>query len=89
MEATVVNKYNTRQGRRVASSDIVLPVAKRGVADHVRLNLSCILDRDEEAKRVKVHYTGYGSSDDENGRTKVISQTSRKNMKSVILNPST
>lgn len=51
-----------------ASSDIVLPVAKRS---HQSRQIESelypveVLERDEEAKRVKVHYTGYGSSDDE------------------------
>ena len=64
-------KYNTRPGRRVdykASNDIVLPVAKRSrrpCQAESELYPVEVLERDEEAKRVKVHYAGYGSSDDE------------------------
>lgn len=71
MEASITKKYNTRPGRRVdykASSDIVLPVAKRSRRSRQiesELYPVEVLERDEEAKRVKVHYTGYGSSDDE------------------------
>ena len=70
MEASS-KKYNTRPGRRVdykASNDIVLPVAKKCCRQHqaeLELYPVEVLERDEEAKRVKVHYTGHGSSDDE------------------------
>ena len=50
------------------SSDIVLPVAKRSCrSDQIESELYPVevLERDEEAKRVQVHYTGYGSSGDE------------------------
>ena len=65
-------KYNIRPGRRVdykASNDIVLPVAERcrrpRRSARAELYPVEVLERDEETKRVKVHYTGYGSSDDE------------------------
>ena len=71
MEASSSKKYNTRPGRRVnykASNDIVLPVAERcrqpRRSAKSKLYPVEVLERDEEAKRVKVHYTGYGSSDD-------------------------
>ena len=50
-----------------ASNDIVLPVAKKCHRPRQKSELYPIevIERDDEAKRVKVHYTGYGSSDDE------------------------
>lgn len=59
-------KYNTR-GRQVdykASNNIILPVAKRSWRKRELYPIE-VLERDVEAKKVKVHYTGYGSSDDE------------------------
>ena len=58
-------------GRRVdykASSDIVLPVAKRSRQQRrteSELYPVEVVERDEETYKVKVHYIGYGSSDDE------------------------
>ena len=67
MEAS--KKYNTR-GRRVdykASNEIILPVAQRCSRPCQKSELYPVevIERDDEAKRVKVHYTGYGSSDNE------------------------
>lgn len=61
-------KYKTR-GRRVdykAANDIILPVAKkRSRPKKSELYPVEVVERDAQSKRVKLHYTGYGSSDDE------------------------
>ena len=65
-------KYNIRPGRRVdykASNDIVLPVVERCCrprwSARAELYPVEVLERDEETKRVKVHCTGHGNSDNE------------------------
>jgi hypothetical protein len=60
-------KYETR-GRRVdykAANDIILPVANRSKPKKSELYPVEVVERDVQKKKVKVHYTGYGSSDDE------------------------